>query len=225
MVHRILIVCALSVAACRSQKSGDPAARGESPMVSTDGRTEAEAAAPDGEQTFGKAGESGSFGTGVTTLFGIKIPTGMYPSRGPEKVYRFEGKLPVARTAALIRDQIVADKEVQEGDGVLFRFAKAAHTRMRTGRNSAVAIRISSSDDGSTLDIWLEREYAKTLPGKAAVADFPLPGQSRSTRRTVMDQKAKQQEQESRALLMRALYKLQKGEPLTPEEAESGVLD
>ena len=165
------------------------------------------------------------FGRGVMHVFGIKIPTGMKPARGPEKVYRFEGTLPPARVAGLIREQIHAEEAQPEaGGGFLFRFAKPKKSTAATVGDRGIAIRIAATPTGSHLDIWLEREHVNALPGTAATADFPVEKRPGPVR-TILKKADRQAEAAHRALLMGALRKLQQGEPLTPEEEASGVYD
>ncbi len=229
MVHRILIGIAIGglaaavVSGCRSKKSDDASAigaRGEAAAFNTDAPAEAL------DETVSSKGAGGTspYGRGFMYVFGIKIPTGMKPARGPKKVYRFSGKLPPARVASLIREQVKAKSEAPEGEGFLFRFAEARRGATREEANREVAVRIAPTAAGSNLDIWLEREHTNGLPGTEATSDFPMAKQPHS-RRTVLTKKARATEQAHRTLLMRSLQKLQRGEPLTPEEAASGVYD
>ena len=222
MVHRFLILLFVTAAllpGCRSKKTGD----GERPALGA----EAEAPDPLAERAPSTArpndNETSLYGRAVMRVFGIKIPTGMAPTRGPENVYRFEGKLPPVRVATLIRPQINAEQEVPEGNGFLFRFATVKQGRSNAAGDRGIAVRISQTAEGSNLDIWLEREHS-ALPGTAAVSDFPSPRNPRPTR-TVVTPQTREAERRHRALLMSALRKIQTGEALTPEEAASGVFD
>jgi hypothetical protein len=227
MVHRILIVTsvlfALSQGSCRSKPSSDREASISSPEQ---GGTEVSAAA---EALSNESPTSKStIGSGTMTVFGIKIPTGMSPAKGPDKVYRFEGKLKVERTAMLVRDQITAEKEEKENLGVLFRFAASKklgiHTK-NSDNSHALAIRVFPTSNGSALDIWLEKEYAETLPDIHSTTSIYSEPMLPKANRIVLDKAAQEKQRQNFTTLLRALQKIERGEKLTPEEAASGVMD
>ncbi len=226
MVHRILVIgsalVALSLGACRSKS---PSSREDKGVPPAEAESDLFAEQEDGARST--AASKSAFSGGTIRVFGIKIPTGMTPAKGPEKVYRFEGALPVERTANLLRRQLAADKEEKEAGGVLFRFAKPKIFSGRAegrGNARALAVRVFPTGEGSAVDIWLEREYADELPDLHGESSLKVPTLPK-TRRVVVDQSMMKKERQDRAAAVRALQKIERGEPLTPEEAALGVLD
>lgn len=224
MVHRILVTATLfaSLAPLSCRSSGNSSSQdAEQSVEATPRDISAEKESFD-RDTEKRTGGGSVFGRGVVTVFGIKIPTGMTPARGPEKVYRFEGKLKAERTAMLIRDQIVAQKETRENDGYLFRFARSKKSKSDDARFKAV--RVFSTETGSALDIWLEKEYSAALPDTRAVTSFPVP-KLNDVRRQIVSENTRVKKRRERADALRALQKIEKNEPLTKQEAASGVFD
>jgi hypothetical protein len=235
MVHRILnkphrtmamrgrIVWVVGVivwaAACRSTPSGDEKNKdGDLAGVSTDGIVETAAGDKSAEA------KGASLGQGTVSVFGIKVPTGMVPAKGPDKVYRFEGRMPAERVATLIRNQIVAQKEQPENDGVLFRFAEPKKAEKSAAADRSLAIRVFPNLNGAALDIWLEREYVNQLPNRAATTS------NFSSRVPVAhpvknDENRRAKQKESLRNAMTVLKKIQQHEPLTEEEKKSRVFD
>jgi ribosomal protein S24E len=227
MVHRILVVTAalfvLSQSSCHSKSSSDrEAGRVRSEPVGTEVSFTAEAVPKDNRA------RKSTFASGTLMVFGIKIPTGMSPATGPEKVYRFEGRLPLERTVMLVRNQIVAEREEKENQGILFRFAESKRLNTRTKDKDgvrALAIRVFPTPKGSTLDIWLEKEYSERLPNiHSTTTSLPVP-QLPKTHQFVVKKADREKERQSRSTAVRALQKMERGEKLTPEEAASGVMD
>ena len=225
MVHRILIFSIIAglCAACRSKEPFPSAEEQERRGAPAENAMD-EGAQEDEPVAKNAAGRASPFGHSALHVFGIKIPTGMTPSPGPEKVYRFHGKLPALRAAGLIRDQINVKKEVKEEGGVLFRFAKSKKLPAGSNELRMLAIRVFPAADGSTVDIWLEKEYTSELPDIHQTTNLPIPTLP-PVHRTVIDKRKRASELNRRTQAVNILQKIERGEPLTPEEAASGLLD
>ncbi len=162
------------------------------------------------------------FGLGTVSVFGLKIPTGMIPAKGPENVYRFLGKMSFEQTVFAIKRQIRVEQEIEEEQGILFRFAKP-NTALSEKDNRVLAIRIFPANEEVNLDIWLEKEYQNKLPDKSSKAAFtastiPKPVVYKDSKAAV------QKSQSDRQETMRLLRKIDRGEPLTKQELSSGLL-
>ena len=97
-------------------------------------------------------------------VFGIKLPPGMAPTKGPYKVYRFEGTYHVSHLVNHVGDQVSDEKVEPEGDGFLMRHAKI----VGPDGLQDLAIRIfPGSGGGSVIDIWQEHEHVSELPSRA----------------------------------------------------------
>jgi hypothetical protein len=167
-------------------------------------------------------GVGATFGQGRNVVYGIKIPTGMNPAPGPPKVYRFEGNQSVPQVARLVRQQVSMKEEKREGEGYLFRYAKAKKGGGEAASVDPVAVRVFETADGRTsLDIWREKVYAKSLPNRALRSGiYGAKGPSRARKdRARTGQKAELAE------TMRVLKKIQTQQPLTGEDLQSGAFD
>ena len=161
-----------------------------------------------------------------TRVFGIKIPMGMAPAMGPDKVYRFEGTPPMPQVKALIEDQISARDKLREVEGWLFRFAKAKTGDGRSDESPLLAIRIFGKGRGSVLDIWVEKSYAKALPDRSKRnSNYTFTALRRPTRISGMPKQLLDKRRKRLGETLRIMQKLEKGEPLTEEEKKSRLFD
>ncbi len=159
------------------------------------------------------------FGQGINKVYGIKIPTGMVPAKGPERVVRFQGKPSVAQVVHSVKSQVRFEKEVREGDGYLFRSALVHKDQIKR----KLAIRVFKTGDATTLDIWKEHEYVDALPGTAAETHHRQP--STITRKTATDDNFLKNRRERLADTVRILQKIERREPLTDEERQSSLFN
>jgi hypothetical protein len=160
--------------------------------------------------------------TPETWVFGIKIPSGMRPAKGPEKVYRFEGAQLMPQVKMLIEEQISSRQKLREIGGWLFRFAKARKSK----GDKLLAIRVfEGKKAGSVLDIWEEKHYAKDLPNIAARTStytFQALGRPVSVPGE-LPPKLAEKRRASLAKTLSVMKKVETGEPLTEEEKKSDV--
>jgi hypothetical protein len=160
--------------------------------------------------------------TPETWVFGIKIPSGMRPAKGPDKVYRFEGAQLMPQVKVLIEEQISSRQTLREIGGWLFRFAKAKESQ----GDKLLAIRVfEGRKKGSILDIWEEKHYAKELPNKAAkTSTYTFQALGRPVRVPgELPPKIAEKRRASLAKTLSIMKKVERGEPLTEEELKSDV--
>jgi len=161
-----------------------------------------------------------------TRVFGIKIPMGMEPAMGPDKVYRFEGTPPMPQVKALVEDQISARNKLREVEGWLFRFARAKGSDGSSSESPLLAIRIFGKGKGSVLDIWVEKNYAEALPDRTVRnSNYTFKAFKKPTRISGMPKQLVDKRRKELGETLRIMQKLEKGEPLTEEEKKSRLFD
>lgn len=207
----------LLVAACTPDKVPSPTVD-ETPAPSAKPSTSADKALPN---VSGKTPAAPTLPE--TIVFGIKIPTGMRPAMGPDKVYRFEGKPTLAQVKMLIEDQIEAGQKLREVEGWLYRNAKAKDTDAAPDAKP-LAIRMWGKENGSVLDIWVEQHYADALPNRAETkSNYTFKSLGRPTRVSGLPKPMVEKRRKSLGETMRIMKKVEKGEPLTKEELSSDL--
>ena len=61
---------------------------------------------------------------GVFTVLGLEIPSGMKPAKGPAKIFRFTGIIPVPQLMDLMREQIRPKWSKKSGTGHIYEEAR-----------------------------------------------------------------------------------------------------
>lgn len=214
MVYRILKIgwLSLMLCACGTEPAGD------SVSTTKDSVTKNIPAESKALQTARRVGAG--FGQSINKVYGIKIPTGMVPAKGPERVVRFRGKPSIAQVVDSVRSQVRAQKEIREGEGYLFRFARADKDYVKRD----LAIRVFSHGGATTLDIWKEHRYVDNLPEKSA-SKRQRKTVGRETVSRVDGAKIQRRRQERFSDAMRILQKMQRKESLTEEEKNSALFN
>lgn len=213
MVYRILNIgwLFLLLGACGTEPAGD--------FVSTANERVSKNAPVQSPTSQGMQRSRPGFGQSINKVYGVKIPTGMVPAKGPEKVVRFQGKPSIEQVVDSIRSQVWAKKEMREGEGYLFRFARAHKDYVKRD----LAIRVFSHDGETTLDIWKEYRYVDNLPDKSASKRSNTFG--RETVSRVEGSKIQGSRQERLSNMMHILQKMQRQENLTEEEKKSDLFN
>jgi len=161
------------------------------------------------------------------SIFGLVIPEGMTPVPGPEKVYRFEGYHPITQVYNEIRRQASIGEIAREGNGYLLRNVRVRRSRSGRSRGAQIALRIFKSQaSGATLDIWLEKYYAKKAPPMSP-AKYISGGALLPTYKAVHVKRRRQSKQAKPGKMTRSLQqtvnilaKMRRGETLTQEEMD-----
>ncbi|MCP4676597.1 MAG: hypothetical protein GY854_14005 [Deltaproteobacteria bacterium] len=164
-----------------------------------------------GEDHSAGKGEA-TFGQGRNTVFGLVILEGMVPAKGPDKVYRFEGEYPIVAVISSVREQIYGQTTEREGKGFLLRHARIRRIKRGSPRPE-LAIRIFQGEKGATIDVWLEKEYAKN-PDDAH-------DRGSTGRTTKMTPAAAAKRRAAAQKTIRAMQKVRSGEMLSREDMES----
>ena len=155
---------------------------------------------------------------GKTTALGLVIPEGMSPAPADDKVYRFEGNFPVFQVATFIHDQVSNAKIEIEDRGYLMRRARVKAPRGGASGKELLGIRVfKGRKGGATIDMWLEREYAKNLPSKN-----PTP---RPRFRSTMSASEKERRGREAGKTMRVMKKVTSDQYLDEEDRNSPFFD
>ena len=211
MVYRLLAMCLGAVLVACGVEAPDGAAQ-----VSKEARPPLDTGAP--EQVAKSKIHHLGFSRSVNKIYGIRIPSGMTPAEGPVRVLRFRGKPSVAQVVDSIRSQVRAKDEVREGEGFLFRFARAHKDYVKRD----LAIRVFAQDGATTLDIWKEHVYVDKLPEKSGGRETTS---SRKTAARVDGAKAARSRRQGLSDAMRIMHKMQRNEPLTEDEKRSALFN
>ena len=214
MVYRILVLVVIGsgLLACGTEPH-------DSPLSASSGVAKPDMDEPMSSTSKTDVSRTTGFKRSVNKVYGIKIPSGMAPAKGPERVVRFQGKPSVAQVVSLIREQILFEKEVREGQGYLFRSATAHKDYLKRD----LAIRIFTQGDTTTLDIWKEHAYSKSLPettSKVSSVPFGKPHRFHIDPQNVT---AKRKERLTDAV--RLMKKMERGEPLSDDEKKSSLFN
>jgi hypothetical protein len=221
MVHRflsksivVLIAGIWTAGGCGETPAKDPALTGA---------RQGEQPGPDdnasGRSTASSKRRGSGFGQSINKVYGIKIPTGMTPAKGPARVVRFRGKHPLSQVVYLIRKEARFEKEIRENDGYLFRFATAKGDAVKR----QLAIRIGRDGDDTTLDIWKERAYRDSLPNETAIQREEA--EAKTPTRVRFDGEVQARRHEKMAEAVRIFRKMGRHEPLTEAERESNLFN
>ncbi len=213
MPRAALILCFLVIplTACT------PESKTEAPKA--EGAPE-QAAAPKPTETAPAAKPPRRVTARETRLFGIKIPSGMRPARGPDKVYRFVGNAPMPQVKVLIEDQITTEQKLREVEGWLFRNARA---KAEGEGGELIAIRVFEKGKGSAVDLWIEKDYSDALPDRASTAGGYAGRPSPKSQKMIQERRIAREKSLSKTLS--TMKKLERREPLTKEELESDVFN
>ncbi len=156
---------------------------------------------------------------GTMTALGLSIPKGMLPGKAPEKVYRFEGAYPLVHVAGFIREQVSIHGVEREGNGYLMRKARVRRPKGNATGKERLAIRIfQGNKGGGTIDIWLEKDYMKSMANRRSH------GRSYASRKkpktTRLTPAASRKRRTTKRETFRIMRKVSRGEKLTAEEME-----
>jgi hypothetical protein len=211
----IPILLAVVIAACScSRGTDDPSLKGfpSSPEVK-------DAPLPPIPGAEDQAAEHATLTQGTITALGLVIPEGMTPGPAPRKVYRFEGNFPVFQVATFIHKQVTGAKIEIEDGGYLMQKAKVRTPKGSATGNELLDIRVfKGSKKGATIDIWLERYYAKKLPSKELAPPRPRT-------RSQMSPAEKQRRSKEHGETMRVMRKVTSGQPLDEKDRNSPFFD
>jgi len=169
-------------------------------------------------------GSGASLVQGRTTIYGLRIPSGMRPQKHVPGVYRFTGNNPVAQVATSIREQVMKNNTTREGKGYLFRSARVKHPKGAASGDEVLAIRIApGAERGAVLDIWLEPESAAAKRSHSAQRSHRRLSHHREPVR--VQASAVRQRREKRRATWRTMRKISRGEPLDADDQKSGFFD
>jgi hypothetical protein len=209
-------VLAAAVAAC----SGDGGA-GDAPG-SVDASAEVSPVVPADYQSTRVI----DLGEGSHAVFGLRLPRGMRPVRGPQRVYRFEGTLDMVAARRFVMRQVETALLKDEPTGYLIRGARVLEPVGEVDLEIRLAVRIfRGRKGGATIDVWAERdrerERAGATTGNGGGAGGAAGG---GAARIEPGSPEARRRGEERRQAFELLEKMGRGEPLSPEEAGSPLL-
>ncbi|MCP4599355.1 MAG: hypothetical protein GY847_02270 [Proteobacteria bacterium] len=216
LTHALLITLACTCAG-ESQESSDVQS------LESQSGSESEDELSSNTKDNGDMGGKATLAQGTTTVLGLGIPRGMMPAPAPPKVYRFEGTHHVAHVTGFIREQVSTRKSMREGSGYIFRNARVRHPKGKATGGDLLAIRIfKGQKGGATIDIWLEREYAKRLPSRGSSSYYRSSHSYGSSGRhtTRVTTTAKRKRKKAKRDTMRVMYKLMRKDELDSNDYE-----
>jgi hypothetical protein len=210
-----LLLLAAVIATCSCSGSGDESSPKGTPS-SPEAKDTPLPPIPGAEDQTGK---HATLTQGTITALGLVIPDGMSPGPAPRKVYRFEGNFPVFQVATFIHKQVTgADIEIEDG-GYLMQKARVRTPKGSASGKELLDIRVfKGRRKGATIDIWLERYYAKKLPSKEVAPPRPRT-------RSQMSPAEKQRRSKEHGETMRVMRKVTSGAPLDEKDRNSPFFD
>jgi hypothetical protein len=154
-------------------------------------------------------------------VFGLRMPNGMSPTGNPSPgVYRFEGSYEPALVTRFIEEQLLPfAPPTAEPRSALYRRVEVK-TPAAGAERAPLAIRVHTRDKGSAVDVWLEAPVAGPSAASAAPpAELGSPSFGAS-----MDGQAKpayETPAERRRAVFEMMQKVNRGEPLTPQDMDN----
>jgi len=115
---------------------------------------------------------------GSHSVFGLRVPRGMKPAAGPNRVYRFEGTFELPHVKRYVMRQVETGHLHDEPTGYLIRKARVVDPVGTDPAEVLLAVRIfRGRRGGATMDVWVETESLAALRrGKGGSARGPGAG-------------------------------------------------
>ncbi len=165
--------------------------------------------------------DNASLTQGTLTVFGLGLPRGMTPAKGPDEVYRFESNHPSSLVFGNVKDQVRAKTISEEGSGHLIRDASVMNPLGNATGDEVIAVRIKKRSGGGTvIDIWLEKEAGSRVAGTTRPSARGATRNEDLKTTTLPAAKWNRTNKAARRTTIKALEKLSRGERLTKEEQE-----
>jgi hypothetical protein len=146
----LLGLAALLCASCGDGKAGsDPDVPGvERATDDSPSKAGAKPAEPDPIEPLA----DGSHG-----VYGLRVPVGMKPGKGPHKVFRFEGTMQLLHLKRYVMRQVETGTIIEEPTGYLIRKARVLEPVGSPDPGLRLAVRIfRGRKGGASMDVWVE---------------------------------------------------------------------
>ena len=224
--RRIVATFAVLAAAALASCGDDESRQRESDAGARPHADLAPEGAESSEGTAAKKTDAATAGlaNGRHAVFGLRMPQGMTPVGTPQPgVYRFEGPHPPAVVEAFITAQLASfDPPAPEPSAKLIRNAVV---RKPIGGVAAepLAVRLHERQDGTTVDVWLERKIDTSGAPMGASSDTSFGASGNATAQPPASRPSGSYgtPAERRRAVFKMLQKIDRGEPLTKQDLDN----
>jgi hypothetical protein len=160
---------------------------------------------------------------GSHSVFGLRIPRGMKPTTGPNRVYRFESTFDLAQVKRRVMRQVETGHLLEEPTGYLIRKARVVDPVGTNTPNVLLAVRIFRGRlGGATMDVWIEIESLSALrAGKDGLGNVVAEDDAEKPRPKLTPSQTAARQQD-RKQVFDALEAAAQGKPL-PSDPESSL--
>jgi hypothetical protein len=122
---------------------------------------------------------------GSHSVFGLRVPRGMKPAKGPNQVYRFEGTLELGHVKRYVMRQVETGHLLEEPTGYLVRKARVVEPVGSSRGDLLLAVRIfRGRRGGASVDVWVEAEsLAELRSGRGGLPGYGAGGAGKDDER------------------------------------------